>query len=95
MQQRFRYRSNFNRRFAPSKKPNQDLVWAISENSRQNPQIEGQQTDYIPKHKFEDFSVSPEIKKNIASKKERTPAFRPEESIEETITIFEKLTQGI
>ena len=30
-----------------------------------------------------------------SSEKERTPAFRPEESIEETITIFEKLTQGI
>ena len=73
MQQRFRYRSNFSKRFQPSRKPNQDLVWAISENSRLDPQIEGQQADYIPKHKFEDFSVSPEIKKNIASKKYVSP----------------------
>jgi len=73
MQQRFRYRSNFNRRFASSKKPNQDLVWAISENSKLDQQNLTQQTDYIPKHKFEDFSVSPEIKKNIAGKKYLSP----------------------
>ena len=73
MHQRFRYRSNFNRKFAPSKQPNQDLVWAISENSKLDPQNSNQRIDYIPKHKFEDFPVSSEIKKNVASKKYVSP----------------------
>src|SRR3989344_4513320 len=73
MQQRFRYRSGANRRFQPSRKPNHDLVWAISENSRLDAQNSAMQTDYIPKHKFEDFPVSTEIKKNIAGKKYVSP----------------------
>ena len=73
MRRRFRYRSSANRRFAHSKKPNQDLVWAISENSRQDLRNLTPQTDYIPKHKFEDFPVALEIKKNIAGKKYASP----------------------
>ena len=73
MHQRFRYRSSVSRRFQPSKKPNTDLVWAISENSKLDPQNSARQTDYIPKHKFEDFPVALEIKKNIAGKKYASP----------------------
>src|SRR3989337_4142039 len=81
MQQRFRYRSSASRRFAPSKKPNQDLVWAISENSKLDTQNSTQQQDYIPKHKFEDFPVSSEIKKNIAGKKYVSPTSIQDQAI--------------
>src|SRR3990167_9203192 len=73
MQQRFRYRSSESRRFQPSKKPDMDLVWAIRENSKLDPQNSNQQSDYTPKHKFEDFPVALEIKKNIAGKKYVSP----------------------
>src|SRR3989344_7451541 len=71
MRQRFRPRRNFNRRyFSPLAKTNQDVMWAISAGLAQKaPSVANSQTAYIPKHKFEDLPISPEIKKNIANKK--------------------------
>ena len=69
MRQRFRPRGNFKRRFFPAPRPNQDLLWAISAGKSQNiPGNVSAQPAYTPIHKFEDFSVSQEIKRNIANK---------------------------
>ncbi|OGE11408.1 hypothetical protein A3H87_05220 [Candidatus Curtissbacteria bacterium RIFCSPLOWO2_02_FULL_42_37] len=71
MRQRFRYGRNFKRRFfpTPNRRPNQELMWAITAGRSQNaPSTEYTCPVYIPQHKFEDFPVSFEIKKNIANK---------------------------
>ena len=49
-------------------------MWAITAGQSQNGQSERHvQAEYIPKYKFDDFPVAPEIKRNIASKGYITP----------------------
>ena len=77
MRRRFRPRGNFKkryRRYSPSANTNRDLMWAISAGRGQNtPGGMYTHTEYVPKHKFEDFAVSFEIKKNIVHKLYTTP----------------------
>ena len=73
MWRRFRPRSNLKRRF-PAVKSNQDLMWAITAGRQLNTSGSVNARDpYIPEHKFEDFAICPEIKRNIASKKYTSP----------------------
>ena len=73
MWRRFRPRRNLKRRF-PAVKPNQDLMWAITAGRQLNtPSSINTKDPYIPEHKFEDFAICPEIKRNIASKKYASP----------------------
>src|SRR3989344_5684159 len=74
MRRRFRPRNNFKRRFSPAVKSNQDLMWAITAGRQLNTSGSVNARDpYIPEHKFEDFAICPEIKRNIASKKYTSP----------------------
>ncbi|OGD87752.1 hypothetical protein A3D81_01665 [Candidatus Curtissbacteria bacterium RIFCSPHIGHO2_02_FULL_40_17] len=76
MSRSFRPRRNFQRRyFAPAKnKPNQDLLWAITAGRSLNAPAEvSAQTEYISQHKFEDFGLSGQIKKNILRKNYVSP----------------------
>jgi len=76
MPSQFRRRGNYRRRyFAPSnRKPNNDLMWAITAGRSLNAKAEVQtKPDYVPEHKFEDFPISPQIKRNIANKKYISP----------------------
>src|SRR3989344_2555276 len=75
MWRRFRPRTNSKRRFYPAvKSNNQDLMWAITAGRQLNTSSSANARDpYIPEHKFEDFAIIPEIKRNIASKKYTSP----------------------
>ena len=75
MWRRFRPRTNSKRRFYPAvKSNNQDLMWAITAGRQLNATSNVTVKDpYIPEHKFEDFAIVPEIKRNIASKKYTSP----------------------
>lgn len=76
MSQRFRPRGNFRRRFSasPSQKSNQDLLWAITAGQSQNmPSAAPAHEEYVATHKFADFQIAPEIKKNIAAKNYVSP----------------------
>ncbi|KKQ89548.1 MAG: DEAD/DEAH RNA helicase [Candidatus Curtissbacteria bacterium GW2011_GWC2_38_9] len=75
MWRRFRPRNNLKRRFSPAvKSNNQDLMWAITAGRQLNASSSVTTGDsYIPEHKFEDFAIVPEIKRNIASKKYTSP----------------------
>src|SRR3989344_1119306 len=69
MRQRFRPGRNFRKRFFPTIKPDQDLLWAITSGRLQNTPSNAQTpTLYIAKHKFEDFAIDDVIKRNIANK---------------------------
>jgi superfamily II DNA/RNA helicase len=68
MRRRFRPKHNFRNNFRPLK-PSQELLWAITAGREQNaPDAAENPTVYIPKHKFEDFSIESQLKNNIASK---------------------------
>ncbi|OGE10838.1 hypothetical protein A3A60_02555 [Candidatus Curtissbacteria bacterium RIFCSPLOWO2_01_FULL_42_26] len=57
-------------------------MWAITAGLAENaPPLVNNQTAYIPKHKFEDFPISLEIKKNIANKKYEIPTPIQDEGI--------------
>ena len=74
MRHRFRPRGNFRKRHFKTAKTNQKLMWAI--NSGQGLyqlRADIKPTAYTPKLKFEDFSVSPQIKRNIANKNYISP----------------------
>lgn len=76
MTRRFRQRGNFKKRYFPteSKKSNQDLMWAITAGRSLNIPFEvSAQTAYIPQHKFSDFAISDQIKKNIVRKNYVSP----------------------
>lgn len=74
MSRRFRPRGNFGRRYFPHQRRNDELMWAITAGRSQNmPNAEVKHSAYIPQHKFEDFPVSFQIKKNIANKKYTCP----------------------
>lgn len=76
MPRRFRPRGNFRRRFStsPSQKSSQELLWAITAGQNQNmPSAAPTHAAYIPVHKFEDFEISSQIKKNIADKNYISP----------------------
>lgn len=69
MTQRFRPRGNLKRRFFAASRPNEDLLWAISAGKGQNTSADvNTQPVYAPSHKFEDFDIAYEIKRNIANK---------------------------
>lgn len=68
MNYRFKRGGNFRRNFHSPRKE-QSIVWAIT--AGRNRDFSKDYThgaSYIPKHKFEDFPVAPEIKRNVASK---------------------------
>ena len=49
-------------------------MWAITAGRSLNAKAEVQtKPDYVPEHKFEDFPISPQIKRNIANKKYISP----------------------
>lgn len=74
MRRRFRPRGNLRKRFFSAVKPDQDLVWAITAGSGQNMRENNNvQAAYIPRYKFEDFAICPEIKRSIAGKQYTLP----------------------
>jgi len=76
MRRRFRPRGNFKKRYFPTtnKKVDQNLLWAITAGrSLDVPAVTPIQTTYVPEHKFEDFPLSFEIKKNIVDKNYVSP----------------------
>lgn len=74
MRQRFNPRRNFRRRFSPVQKTNQEVLWAITAGRGQNAAVtQGLRPEYIAKHRFEDFPIELQIKKNITGKRYATP----------------------
>lgn len=77
MRGRFNPRRNFRKRYFPSqnrssaRKPNQDLMWAITAGKSLSGQGDNQGVAsspvYVAKHKFENFQIDDRIKKNIVA----------------------------
>lgn len=76
MRRRFSHRGSFRKRYFHNSNihANGDLMWAITAGLAQNASsATDPHTAYVPKYKFEDFSVSGEIKKNIANRGYTSP----------------------
>lgn len=69
MRQRFRPRRNFRKRFSNATKSDDELVMAISA-ARMTSAVQNieREIEYVPKHRFEDFPICDQLKRNIAYK---------------------------
>lgn len=79
---RFRPRTNFRRRFSQNSKTNQEVLWAITSGREQHTAIAPEtRPEYVSKHRFEDFFITPQIKENIFSKNYTSPTPIQDKSI--------------
>jgi len=81
-QRRFPPRRSFGNRFDNSKKVSQDLLWAISSGrSQDDPAVAPKEEAYNPKHRFENFDICVELKRNIEKKQYTLPTPIQDETI--------------
>lgn len=74
MRRRFRPRRTFNRGFSNTQKQDNDLLWAITAGRTASTETAAREPSvYVPEHKFEDFLICDQIKRNIADKKYTIP----------------------
>lgn len=81
-QRRYPPRRNFSNRTDNSKKVSQDLLWAISSGRSQNDEITAPKEEaYNPMHRFENFDICVELKRNIERKHYTLPTPIQDETI--------------